>query len=147
MLHSEYTIASICKAFFLYLMDAEGVESMAGDIFGASEAVNRSVIENMLNQEREHVNEKTKGTSSTATTKASKSEVEKLREQLAQKEKEITNKKTEIANKKTETQNLQQKLATKSLKSPSCRTRGIRRQPRPRNWKRSVLQSLAKQRK
>ncbi len=114
LLHTDVTLASICKAFFAYLQDAEETEDMAATVFGSLAAVGWSFIESSLNQYCERIaterSKEAKGVTPATSKKASKTEVEKFQQQLAQKDAEISKKKQELESKRKEVQDLQAKM-------------------------------------
>ncbi len=91
---------------------------MLQGIAESSAPVSRSFIEGSLNQyrvwEQSSESKRTKGAPPAASKKASKTDVEKFKQQLAQKDAEISKKKADLEAKKREIQDLQKSLADRN---------------------------------
>ncbi len=147
MLHSDHTIASICKAFFSYLMEAEGRGEHGRRYFRGLErcksvahrehagsgarAYQREEEGSVIHRNRERLQERSR--------EASRAAGSEGKGDLEQEDRDW--------NKRTEIQKLQAKLETNKSQITTLRDERDKATTQAAEWNRSELQSLPKQRK
>ncbi len=119
LLHTNVTIASLCKAFLSYLEEEEKTEDFANFVAGSSTPVNLEAIESALLEHRELAVAKgakgAKGVPPAASKKASKSDVEKFKQQIAERDAQIASRKKELDEKRAEVKQFHEKLHAKNI--------------------------------